>query len=340
MKLRANKKIMKFIALTMTAALLAGCSSTGGDTGQTEEPAGEETKAFKIGISQMMDHKALNDSRLGFEERMQELGIEVEYDFKDAAGDISTAQLIAENFVADKVDLIYAIATPPAQTAQNATKNSKIPVVFNAVTDPQKAGLDDPSIVDNNVTGITNIATEENILELLSIAKELKNEKGAIGVIYSTSEVNAVSQVQRLEGLVGQVGLKLEQVPINGLTDIDNALEIVNQKADVLYIVNDNIVAASIALVAEKAKAMNLITVATDSSQVEGGALLSLGLSYKQLGKQAADMAKKILVDGVAPSEIPIEGSSQLFRFVNKTTADALGIDMTPFITDDTTVVE
>lgn len=340
MKAKTNKKITKVIALAMATALLAGCSNTGNDGGQTEGPSGEDKQSYKIGISQMMDHKALNDTRLGFEERMEELGLDIEYDFKDANADITTAQLIAENFVADGVDLIYAIATPPAQTAQNATKTKKIPVIFNAVTDPQKAGLDDPSIVDNNVTGVTNIATEENILELLNIAKELKNEKGAIGVIYSTSEVNAVSQVQRLESLVEQVGLKLEQVPINGLTDIDSALEIVNQKADVLYIVNDNIVAASIALVAEKAKSLDLITVVTDSSQVEGGALLSLGLSYKQLGRQAADMAKKILVDGVAPSDIPIEGSQELFRYINKTTADALGIDMTPFITDDTVIIK
>ena len=44
-------------------------------------------------------------------------------------------------FVADKVDLICAIATPSAQAAYNSARNSEIPVVYTAVTNPEKPSL-------------------------------------------------------------------------------------------------------------------------------------------------------------------------------------------------------
>ena len=335
MKHETKNKTMKFIAIAMSAALLAGCGAQGG--GQAE---GEGAQSFKIGISQIVNHKALNDAREGFEERLQELGIDADIDLEIADGDVPTSQVIAEKFVSDKADLIYAIATPAAQTAQNATKDNKIPVIFNAVTDPEKAGLTGESLTDNNITGVTDVATEENTLELLNIVKQLKSDKNAVGIIYNTAETNAVSQVETIQRLGETIGMKVVAVPISGLTDIDTALEIVSTSADALYLITDNMVASSVEMIAAKAKDKKLITVSTDSSHVEGGALFSIGLSYKQLGRQAADMAKKILVDGVAPSDIPVEGSEKLFRFINKPAADALGIEITALTTTDTIIIE
>lgn len=340
MKRTRKNKWMKFISLGIAAAILAGCSSTNGDSEQTGTEQGADQQSFKIGISQLVNHKALNDAKDGFEERLAELGLDVTIDFDIADADVPTSQLIAEKFVSDKVDLIYAIATPAAQTAQNATKDSGTPVIFSAVTDPEKAGLVGADIVDNNITGVTDVATEENTIELLNTIKELRNDKNAVGIIYNTAETNAVSQVETIERLGEELGIAVVPVPIAGLTDIDSALEIVSTKADALYLITDNMVASSVDMVAAKAKEKNLITVSTDSAHVESGALFSIGLSYKQLGRQAADMAKSILVDGVAPSEIPVEGSQKLFRFINKSAAEALGIDIETLKTEDTTIIE
>lgn len=327
------------ITIAMVATLLTGCSQGKSET--LESGAGEQgTDKIKIGITQIVQHKALDDAREGFEERLAELGIDADIDFKIANGDVPTAQVIAENFVADKVDLIYAIATPAAQAAQNATKNNKIPVIFSAVTDPEKTGLTGENISDNNITGVTDVATEENTIELLNIVKQLKSEKNAVGIIYNTGETNAVSQVETIEKLGEEVGIKVVAVPIAGLTDIDTALEIVSTSADALYLITDNMVASSVEMIASKARDKNLITVSTDSSHVEGGALFSIGLSYKQLGRQAADMANKILNEGIAPQDIPVEGSQKLFRFINQSAADALGIDVTGLITEDTVIIE
>ena len=45
--------------------------------------------------------------------------------------------------MADKVDLICAIATPSAQATYNSARNTDIPVVYTAVTNPEEAQLAD-----------------------------------------------------------------------------------------------------------------------------------------------------------------------------------------------------
>lgn len=72
---------------------------------------------------------------------LNEKGIKVEIDYKSAQGDIGVARTITEKFVADKVDLIYAIATPAAEVA--AAASTDIPILFSAVTDPLDAKLVD-----------------------------------------------------------------------------------------------------------------------------------------------------------------------------------------------------
>ena len=78
-------------------------------------PASNETEKFTIGISQIIQHPALDASRQGFIDEMETLGVKVEFFDQNAQGDINNAQMIAEKFVKDKVDLIFTIATPTSE---------------------------------------------------------------------------------------------------------------------------------------------------------------------------------------------------------------------------------
>lgn len=102
--------------------------------------AGEKVR---IGITQIVEHPALDAARNGFIDTMAKLGYiegeNVVYDIQSAQGDMSIAQTIAQKFVNDGVDMILAIATPTAQAAANATDT--IPILITAVTDPVAAGL-------------------------------------------------------------------------------------------------------------------------------------------------------------------------------------------------------
>ena len=92
-------------------------------------------------------------------------------------------------------------------------------------------------------------------------------------------------------------------------------------------LINDNMIASSMELIASTAKEKGIITISGDSSHVDSGALISVGISYFDLGVQAADMAKQILVDGTEISQIPVKSSSNFIKKVNTETMAALALD-------------
>ena len=135
-------------------------------------------KVFKIGISQLAEHPALDSAREGFIEALKEAGYEdgknIKIEYQNAQGDVNNAQTIARKFTDENVDMILAIATQAAQAAANVTK--EIPILITAVTDPVTAGLaeslDKPG---KNVTGTTDINPVD---EQIKLVKELVPQAG------------------------------------------------------------------------------------------------------------------------------------------------------------------
>ena len=99
----------------LALAPLAGC---GGNSGSGSAAAGSD---YTIGVLQLTEHSALDAANDGFVKAIKESGLKVKIDQKNAQNDQSTCKSIADKFVGDGVDLIYAIATPAAQAAAGAT---------------------------------------------------------------------------------------------------------------------------------------------------------------------------------------------------------------------------
>lgn len=97
-------------------------------------------KTYKIGVTQIITHPAIDACRNGFYDQMAKEGFikgkNVEYDFLNAEGDMTLVAAIAKEFVTDKKDLIFSISTPSTQVCVAATKSTNIPVIFGAMTDP------------------------------------------------------------------------------------------------------------------------------------------------------------------------------------------------------------
>src|SRR5690606_40000978 len=92
---------------------------------------------LRIGVTQIVEHPALDAARQGFIDRMAELGfvpgVNVIYDIQSAQGDQGTALTIAQKFAADRVDLVLAIATSTAKSSAQVIL--VIPIFITVVTD-------------------------------------------------------------------------------------------------------------------------------------------------------------------------------------------------------------
>ena len=166
-------------------------------------------KTYTIGIAQFAEHGSLDNCREGFLEGLKEEGIEEGKNLN--SGCVKMQQPIreqqnrsADGFVSDKVDLICAIATPSAQAAYNSAMNSDIPVVYTAVTDPIAAKLaNEDGTPVGNVTGTSD---ELPIKAQLEMIREMLPDATKIGIMYTTSEVNSVSALEKYKDLAGDYG--------------------------------------------------------------------------------------------------------------------------------------
>lgn len=311
-----NKKlILKLITvLGIITLFISGCSSK--NQTKTDDK-------LTIGILQYVEHPALDDARNGFLDELKNLNIDANIEYQNAHGDIPNSIKISQKFASDKVDLIYAIGTPAAQSAKQM--NPKTPILFSAVTDPVDAGLVESwDMVGGNVTGTSDKA---DIASQLKMFKQIDDSIETIGIIYNTSEQNSIIQVSEVEKLAPEENLKVKVVGVNNINDLNTALKSLVSKVDAMYILSDNLTASAVELVSNTLIDNNMISVCAEESQVNGGILITKSHSYYDLGKETAAIAKKVLVDNEEISTLPVYLSTKQDIVVNHNTLEKLDIN-------------
>lgn len=288
-----------------------------------------------VGILQYVQHAALDAAREGFLAGLKEEGfidgenITIQYENGQAAQDINDS--IADRFVADNVDLLLGIATPSVMAL--AAKTDTIPILGTAVTDYVAARLVESNEAPGfNVSGTTDM---NPIAEQIAMAKRLVPEAKTLGILFTSSEVNSQTQAQIARAEAEALGLKVVEVTVNNSSDVQQAAISILEQVDVLYLPTDNILAASIALVSEQALERKIPIAVGEGGMVLGGGTFTLGINYFNLGVQTGKMAAAILRGEAKVSEMPIQKQTDFEYVINKTFADAIGLeipeDLLPF---------
>src|SRR5690554_2452921 len=103
MKKKTTKITKVIISILLLSVMLMGCNAS-------------DNEKLTIGVVQLDQHPALDATVEGLEDFLRENNLldQVNIDVKNAQGDPGIALSIAQQFVNDDVDLIYAIATPAA----------------------------------------------------------------------------------------------------------------------------------------------------------------------------------------------------------------------------------
>lgn len=311
----------KKLLVIMMALVLVLTACQGQSTGTTDNVEGEK---LIVGVVQLMEHQSLDNAKDGFVETLEKSGLNIEIETENAQGEITNAKTIVDKFVSDKVDLIYAIATPAAEAAMSAT--TEIPIVFSAVTDPVEAQLVES--VENPGGNITGTSDMVDVNSQLKLFKELNPDTKTIGIIYSADESNSLLQVKSVEALAPQLGLEVKTVSIHTLSDIPQATESIVKEIDALYLLSDNKVSSSTTVVTEIMNREKVPVVATVEADVQQGALISIGIDYTRLGEISAEKALEILRDNKAPSEVPVYMPNEFAKIINEETLNALGLDI------------
>lgn len=316
------RKMKSLAAISVAGALfLSGCGSS-----ETDNANGDsEAKTLKVGVTQIVEHPSLDAALEGFQKALEEQGLDVEYDVQIAQGDQNNNQSIANNFVGDKVDLIFANSTPSALSALNATK--EIPIVFTSVTDPVGAGLvtamDQPG---ENITGTTDTHPDA-IPNMVNFMNE--NFSGStVGVIYNSGEQNSVAQIDLVKEALKGTDLKLAEATVSTSSEVKQAAESLIGKADMFYIITDNTVVSALESVIQVANDEDLPLFVGELDSVKRGGFAAFGFDYGDIGYEAGVMAAQILKGEKKALELPVQYPQNLKLVINQTAAKEMGIEI------------
>ncbi len=309
--------LLVFVLLIGAAVLMTACST------------GTASKSEKtIGIIQYVDHVALNSAREGFVEALADNGYvdgeNILIDLQNAQGDQSNLSTISDRFVANKVDLVLAIATPAAQSI--AGKTTEIPILATAITDYESAKLvNSNEIPGMNVSGTTDMNPIEKQIDLLM---RLVPEAKTIGLLYTSNEDNSIVQTKIAKEIIEGLGLKHTEITVSNSNEVQQATQTIVDKCDAIYIPTDNIFASAMPVVHGVTSVSKTPVICGESGMVSQGGLATVAINYRDLGYQTGIMAVKILNGEAKPATMPIESSEDFDFTINGAVAKEIGIEI------------
>ena len=341
-----KKHLKKAAALSMAAIMAAAAAGCGSSSTETAAETSAETEAavaseaaessaggeaadgttYRIGLLQYVQHDALDKCRDGFIAALEDSGISYELDDQNAAGDTPTCTTIAQKFVNDGDDLIFAIATPAAQAC--AAETEDIPIVLTAVTDPAASGLVETNEQPGgNVTGSSDLTP---VADQIGLLKQIFPDAQTVGILYCSAESNSEIQAQMAREACEAAGMTAVDYTVATSNDIQTVVESMVGNVDVIYTPTDNVIAAGMPTVAMIANANGLPTIVGEEGMCTAGGLATYTIDYEELGRIAGEMAVEILTEGASPADMPIEyyPSDKLRLVVNEDTAAELGVDV------------
>lgn len=296
-------------------------------TGSWNTAAGaEEGQIFTVGICQFMQHNALDAATQGFKDALTEkLGGRVVFEEQNAQGDYATCTSAINGLITRDVDLILANATASLQAAATAT--TEIPILGTSVSEYGAAlQLDDfDGTVGGNISGTSDLAPLD---EQAAMVHELFPDAEMVGLLYCSAEPNSQYQIDAIEKDLEEFGYECKRYTFSDSNDISSVTMNASAECDVIYVPTDNAVASNAELIANVCVPDKTPVIAGEESTCRGCGAATFTINYYDLGYMTGEMAVRILADGEAISDMPIEYADTLTKRYNPDICGKLGIEV------------
>lgn len=317
------KKWLQLSIITGLSVLVLGaCGNDSTEDKDTEEAASDDS--YVIGVTQLLEHPSLDNAYEGFQAAIDESDLDVEFDYQNAQNDQNNVKTIADNFVADDVDLIFANSTPSALGALNAT--SDIPILFTSVTDAVDAGLvESMEGHDSNITGVLDLHPDAIEKTVEFIDEYFEGSK--VGLIYNAGEANSVTQIDAVEKAVEGTSLSTAERTVSNSSEVQQAASTLAGDVDVMYIVTDNTVVSALDSVVDVTDTQGIPLIVGEPDSLEKGGFATYGIDYETIGHRTGEMAVEVLSGETKIEDLDVEYPPEIQLFINKEAAEAQDIE-------------
>ena len=291
-------------------------------------------KMFRIGVTQIVSHPALDDDAKGFEKALADAGfkdgVNVTYDRQNAQGDMANAQTIAQKFLDAKVDMVHSIATPTSQAVVKVIKN--IPVIFSSVTDPVDAGLVPKDSAPGKKSGTNVTGVSDRWPVALQFGKYTKFVPKAKkwGTIYNAGDANSMVHIKEMREAAKKLGVELIEASISTSAETMQAAQsLAGKGVQAINITSDNTAVSAFEAIVKVCNDKKIPLFAGDVTSVPRGAIAAYGLDYFLIGESAGKKAVQVL-KGKKPGDVPWGPAEKFSLEVSEKAAKAQGIKIPP----------
>lgn len=293
-----------------------------------------QNKVYKIGISKLLAHPALDAIEEGIKDYLDSTGYAFEYDVQNANGEVTAASQIAHVFKDEGTDLNIGIATPTAQALANVCVDT--PLIYSSVTDPTAAGL-----VGKGMENIAGVSDMVPVAAHLSLIMQIVPELESLGMVYTSGEANGIVLMEAMKAAAEDEGVDLITASVANSSEVRMAAESIIDRVDSVYVATDNTVISAITALSDVCMAHRIPLFSADTTSSYGtNVLLAGGFDYYASGLMTGEIVERYL-DGENLEDIGVVYLDQesLEIYLNMDVASALGLTIPETIADSAAIV-
>ena len=191
-------------------------------------------------------------------------------------------------------------------SAYSAAKETDVPVVFTAVTDPVSAGIAES--IEQPGLGVTGTSDVIDYNEQLQMIRDFMPNAKKIGILYTISEPNAVSNLDTITSISDKYNFEIIPLGITNASEIPSGAQtLIGKGAECFCLLTDNNMADNLSTLLHITDSKKIPVFARDNTQVDEGCIATLAINYYELGKDTANMGMKILARESEVNDLPIE---------------------------------
>lgn len=320
MKVNMTKKLA---AIGCTVALAFSTVACG-----DVQKADVQDADYVVAIVKQMDHASLDEIADAIEDQFKNIAqihdVTIACEVYSGQNDQTTLKQIGDQLVAEKVDAIVPIATLAAQVMASCAEDSRTPVIYAAISDPESAEL----VGMEHVTGTSDALNTAFVMDMMLAENP---DVDSVGLLYSLSEANSAKPIAEAKAYLEAKGIAYnEQTAGTNDEVIAAASALIASGVDAVFTPTDNVImAAELAIYEDLAEAGIRHYTGADSF-VRNGAFATCGVNYTNLGSVTADLVFEAMTEGM-------DGLNEYYLMnggiitVNTETAETLGADYRVF---------
>jgi len=215
-------------------------------------------------------------------------------DLRFAITDAAQFKENAAAIVATHPDVIVALGSRALRALKDETQS--IPIVFTLVADPVAQGLvKSLARPDGNFTGLTNYEYSFPG-KWVDALKEIEPRIRRILLIVNPQNSGTLALAKSVEGMGPDYSVEMVQGQVRTVADIDTVLDQFGAGADrAVIVLPDGLVVNNRAMLIERINRARLPAVFPFRSFTQSGGLLSWGLDFVDVYRQAAVYADRLL---------------------------------------------